>query len=233
MKRRPIAWLVVLVLALVLAGCRPAAPAAGNQVLDAGAEATQIIAQAQATSVVLRARMTASALLQVGDQASAATPVPAGTVAPAGHPAVASLPSPAGPTLSPRPRSTPIPTPGRIAALSAGSAVTNTHPMSYTVQLENVSLGTDGRLIVVNFLAPYRFTDSMTVRGRAYVIDEATGETYQDIPVMPIIGPLVGRPNANGLQSYIMFYNNDLAVKKGTVVTVVLGDFKQEHVTVK
>ncbi len=70
------------------------------------------------------------------------------------------------------------------------------------------------------------------MRGRAYVVDEATGVTYQDIPVMPIIGPLVGRPNKNGLQSYVMFSNTGLSVIKGSIVTVVLGDFKQEHVVV-
>jgi hypothetical protein len=232
MKCQSALWTTVLLLALLLAGCRSAAPA-GNQVGDAAAEATQIIAQAQATSIVLRARMTASALMQVGEQASAGASASATTLPPPVQPAVAAAPLPAGPTLPSRPRSTPIPTPARYAALSAASAITDSQWVSYTVQLENVSLGTDGRLVVVNFLAPYRFTDSLTVRGRAYVIDEATGVTYQDIPVMPIIGPLVGRPNANGLQSYIMFYNNDIAIQKGSLVTVVLANFRQEHVTVK
>jgi hypothetical protein len=50
---------------------------------------------------------------------------------------------------------------------------------------------------------------------------------------MPILGPLLGRPQHEGQIGYVMLFNTSLGIKPGSVVTVVLGDFRQEHVTVK
>jgi hypothetical protein len=64
------------------------------------------------------------------------------------------------------------------------------------------------------------------------VIDEATGTIYSGIPVAPIIGPLIAQPVHEGQIGYVMLTNDGSGIKSGSVVTVILGDFKQEHVTV-
>ena len=36
------------------------------------------------------------------------------------------------------------------------------------------------------------------------VINEATGQVYNDVPVMPIVGPLIGRPHNYSQVGYFM-----------------------------
>ena len=73
-------------------------------------------------------------------------------------------------------------------------------------------------------------------QGMVYVVDEATGAKYTEIPVLPVVGPLFGRPNQAGQTGHVMFTNatpGAAGLRRGSVVTVVLGAFKQEHVTVQ
>jgi hypothetical protein len=50
---------------------------------------------------------------------------------------------------------------------------------------------------------------------------------------MPLLGPLIGRPAHAGQIGYVMFVNTPPGLQSGARVTVVLGDFKQEHVIVQ
>ena len=66
-----------------------------------------------------------------------------------------------------------------------------------------------------------------------YVVDEATGAIYNEIPVLPVVGPLFGRPNDEDQIGYVMLVNAPSELRSGAIVTVVLGDFTQRHVTVQ
>ena len=48
-----------------------------------------------------------------------------------------------------------------------------------------------------------------------------------------MIGPLIARPKEDGQLGYVMFMNAPQPLQPGSRVTVVLGNFKQEHVVVK
>jgi len=100
------------------------------------------------------------------------------------------------------------------------------------VDLLGVEIGSDSGLILVKFKAPPSLARKWQ-RGAVYVVDEATGGIYNDIPVAPIIGPLFARPKAVGQQGYVMFKNTGPGLNSGARVTVVLGGFKQEHLIVK
>ena len=62
--------------------------------------------------------------------------------------------------------------------------------------------------------------------------DESTQTVYDDIPVVPVLGALFGRPVEDGQIGYVMFANLP-PLAAGAQVTVVLGGFRQEHVRVQ
>jgi hypothetical protein len=96
-------------------------------------------------------------------------------------------------------------------------------------------VGTETGLILVQFKAPPAVARKWQ-QGMVYVVDEATGAKYNEIPVLPIVGPLFGRPKEAGQTGHVMFANaapGAAGLRRGSVVTVVLGAFKQEHVTVQ
>jgi hypothetical protein len=84
----------------------------------------------------------------------------------------------------------------------------------------------------VGFKVPPRTAENWW-QGSVYVIDEGTGTVYKDIPVAPIIGPLLAKPVEEGQIGYAMLNNYRNGVKSGSVVSVVLGKFKREHITVQ
>lgn len=69
---------------------------------------------------------------------------------------------------------------------------------------------------------------------KAYIIDEKTGRHYS-VPVTKKLGPLrqsglQTKPNKN----YFMFFANPARVlKRGDMVSVVIGDFKAEHIKIE
>jgi hypothetical protein len=139
-------------------------------------------------------------------------------------------PGPATPT--PAPPSTPIPNPDRqitnaTLAPTPGAGAED----ESQVQLLGVSLGTESGLIVVQFKAPPELARQWQ-QLEVYVVDEATGTTYNEIPVAPVIGPLFTRPKQAGQIGYLMLVNTDNSLRQGAQVTVVLGKFNQEHVPV-
>jgi hypothetical protein len=95
-----------------------------------------------------------------------------------------------------------------------------------------VGFAAEGGFIMVQYKAP-PLVARQWMQGTVYVRDEATGNVFSEIPVMPKIGPLIGRPREPGQPGYVMLVNPRGALKPGATVTVVLGDFQQEHVTVR
>ena len=99
------------------------------------------------------------------------------------------------------------------------------------VHLVAVGLGADSRYIAVHFKAPPMLARRWQA-GMLYVVDERTRRVYDSIPVVPVVGALLGRPQSTGQTGYVMLVNAPpLAV--GAIVTVVLGSFKKTHVRIR
>jgi hypothetical protein len=213
--KKKLRFLIPLLFALAClslsAACaaQPATPPP-DLVGNAGAEATAIIARAQATALILQAHATAAALVQNLPLASP-TSRPTAVDGASATPASPAAPTPTAPSVSPTPVST--------------------EQTEIPVQLLSVSIGAENNYIVVSFKASPATCRNWT-QGNVWVIDEASKIKYNNVPVMPIIGPLFARPKVAGQSGYVMFINTDGKVAPGAVVTVVLGDFVQEHVKV-
>ncbi len=231
-RRSAILALTVL-LVFWISGCTPSPGAAREESLTdrAGAEATALLQRAEATAIILRAQATAAALTQ-GKSGPAVAPSPAASaVAPA----------------TPRTVATEVTTPTAAAAMSQSQATPAFAPSSASTLAEKegsdeavepgvqslaVSIAGDGDFIRVQFLADPEEVQSWAP-GNVSVIDEATGTSYSEIPVMGSVGILFARPQQPGQSGYIMFTNYRHGVKPGSVVTVVLGDTRREHVIVQ
>lgn len=100
------------------------------------------------------------------------------------------------------------------------------------VELLGVSLGTESGLILVQFKAPPAVTRHWQ-QGNVYITDETTGAVYNEIPVVPIIGPLFARPLEADKIGYVMLVNLPIPLRSGALVTVNLGEYIFEHVSVK
>lgn len=221
-------WLIFLLwiaLPIDLAACGAANGAGEPDVRDkAAAEATAILQQAEATAMVLQARAMATAMIEKAG-AVPATPVPA-KAEPTSAPAIVTV-QPAG-------------------AQDGGVAATQTRPVPQAVrtlapaatnadqQMEVLGVGfaAEGGLIMVRFKAPPKTVEQWW-QGRVSVVDEATGKVYNEIPVAPLIGPLIGRPKIAGQSGYVMLVNTPPGIQPGSTVTVKLGNFQQEHVIVR
>jgi hypothetical protein len=186
------------------------APATVDPLAAAAAQATAIVQQAQATALVLKAQAQATAVMA---QASAPdyTPTPAPTMAielTTEDPPLASL-TPAAPQGDENePRSVQV------------------------VEVMRVGFAGEGGLIHVQFRAPPEVAEKWW-QGSASVTDEGNGAVYNEIPVLPRIGPLIGRPKREGQLGYVMLVNTPPGLRPGALVTVVLGGYTFEHVQVQ
>ena len=172
-----------------------------------------MIQSAEATAMVLRAQAMATTLMQSAGAAGA-------TSAPTAMPL---------PTLksTPSPDSTALPTPSSLVGGGTPQGVATSQ-----VRLVGVSVGTESDLILVQFKANPSVARKWQ-QGAVYVVDEATGAIYNEIPVLPVVGPLFGRPKDEDQIGYVMLVNAPSELRSGAIVTVVLGDFTQQHVTVQ
>jgi len=100
------------------------------------------------------------------------------------------------------------------------------------VEIVAVTTAADGAYIMVQFRAPAR-TAASWFQGKVSVVDESNGTEYTEIPSVGDIGPLISRPKADGQLGYVMLTNAPVPLKPGAVVTVVLGEFKQEHLIIQ
>ena len=215
--------LLMCISAASLTGCA-AGPGTGEDKSvsvneQAALEATAIIQRAEATAIVLQAQAKATVLIQNAGAASAA-------------------PATATPTaVLPALKMTRVPTStgmaGPATEVRATPGITSTDKASLSqVELLGVSLAAEGNYIYVPFRAPPS-TARKWRQGNVSVTDEATSIIYDGIPVQPLIGPLIAHPIHAGQIGYVMFVNTDSGIHTGSIVTVVLGDFKQEHVIVQ
>jgi hypothetical protein len=197
-----------IVLFCLFACCtQPSVSTAPDPVATAEAQATAIVQNARATAIIALAQEQATVLAAE----PAATQVsPASTNTP-----VTRVES----GVSPQPDAT-------------STAVAANVSQTMTAEIVRVSIVPDSGLIQVQFKAAPSISGKWQY-WNVYVVDEATGTSYNDIPDVPLIGRLLAKPqNANQL-GYVMFNNTDGKLRKGGVVTVVLGDFKQEHIQVQ
>jgi hypothetical protein len=111
-------------------------------------------------------------------------------------------------------------------------AATPTVTGTIEVRVLSVALGAEGGFIIVNFMAPPAVA-TRWYQGAVWVEDEATGARYSEVGVMPVVGPLFGRPVEPGQPGYVMLVNAPAPLRPGAVVTVVLGDYVFEHQTVQ
>ncbi len=209
-------WLLYM-LVLALAGCSPAPkPVESPSLVDkAGAEATAVLQRAEATAIVLRAQSTAAAMIANARGAEAAQATPTATRA------ASALAPDSVPVLS----ASPVPSP-------AAQPIAETANPSVPIELVGVGFGADGDFIVVNYMADPATARQKIQQMYVSVTDEATGVVYREVPVMPLLGPLIAHPIQDGQAGYVMLVNMGRTLQPGALVTVVLGDFKQEHVTV-
>jgi hypothetical protein len=211
-------WVIVIASLSVLAGC--AAPGATSGELSlkdkAVAEATAIIQRAEATAIGLQAQATASAML---DRAKGEPPT--------AEPIVVT----ATPEFVPVSPAAPSPGSNSTSDLPTAAAPAATQAVTPSVELLGVGFAADTGFIMVQFKADPRAARRW-MQGTVYVVDESSGTIYNEIPVMPTVGPLFGRPKEPGQVGYVMLVNAPPGIRPGSSVTVVLGDFKQEHVTV-
>jgi hypothetical protein len=179
-----------------------------DMVDSAAVEATALVQQARATAIVLEAQVQATALVEQALQPDS-TPAPA-------------VPGP-GIRTSPTPAAEAVP----IVQAEADPEVED-----IPIQITSVGFAAEGGMIVVRFLAPPEEAAKWW-QGSVSVTDEGNGEIYDEVPVMPRIGPLIGRPKVAGQAGYVMLMNVPPYLQPGAQVTVVLGAHEFEHVPVQ
>jgi hypothetical protein len=201
----------ILLLVLLLAGgcSSPAAPPPPNSTAVA-TEGVEAQAAREATVIVARARATAMVLKAQAEATSLAQPdSPTPEADPAGAVATAVL------GTSTAPRQTP----------------TKPNEEEYRIELLDVGYAGEGGFIIVRFHATRKAADDLWP-GRLSVTDEATGAIYAEVPLMPVVGLLVGRPRSFDQIGYVMFTNSPPGLPPGSLVTIKLGKLTQEHVRV-
>jgi hypothetical protein len=226
MNKDRFAQIALTLLMLILAGCAsqtaptPAAviptPTAHDPLAQAAAEATAIVLQAQATALVLQAQAQATQLIEQAGLAPATPEAPVTTTAALTLAVQATAPANEAPAPD---------TPSTDLA----AQVT---PAAETVELLGVSFAAEGGFLIVNFRAPPSVVQDW-YQGRVSVTNEASQTVFNEIPVLPVIGPLIGRPVEAGQIGYVMLTHNPPTLRPGNLVTVILGEYKFEHVKVE
>lgn len=103
------------------------------------------------------------------------------------------------------------------------------------IRVLNIRLSAEG--LMLDFR--YRVLDAVKAAPlfsrefKPYLIDEATGARFL-VPDSPKVGALrTTRPPKEGKNYFIIFVNPGRYIKAGNKVTVVIGDFKAEHLVVE
>jgi hypothetical protein len=166
-------------------------------------------AVAQATMIIQRAQATAL-VLQANQQANAiisgATQTPTEQLEPVG-----STTAPQESQLTP---------------------TATVHGSPAAVEVIRVSFAAEGGFIIVDYKADPDTAESFWP-GVVSVTDEGTGTVYNEVPVMPKIGPMISRPVLDGQVGYVLFVNAPPYLQKGTLVTVKLANYIFEHIIVE
>jgi hypothetical protein len=202
--------LVMAALAFCLAGCAAATSHATGSTLreQAAKEATAIVERAEATALVLRAEATARALTHVETQ----TP-PAMTDATLPQPSLSAQAIPARPTEQ-------VPAPSSEAGQE-----------SLAVEVVSIQVASQSGFLVLQYKADPTFVGKLSPT-QFYLRDEATGTEYRDIPTLPSMGLMFGRPQRAGQIATVLFSNVG-NLQPGATMTVVIGSIKHEHVVLR
>ncbi len=178
----------------------------------AAQEATAIVQQAQATALVLQAQAQATAVMLQANTYNS-EPIPEATW-------MAYIPS----------------------AESTEEVEINTQEdesqeepsleAETSVEVVSVGFAGEGGFIIIRFLAPAKVAERWW-QGSVSVEDESSGDIYNEIPVLPKIGPLIGRPKQDGQLGYVMLVNSPPGLRTDALVTVILGEYRFEHIPVK
>lgn len=204
---------IPLIAGILLAGCvSPMQSDEEGTVLDAAeAEATQIIQQAQATALVLQAQTEATVMMaQAGGSGVSGDPGPTLAVL--------------APTSVPKKIGTAQATPAAATKMNRDKETT-----PQEIRILRVGFAGEGGMILIQFIAPPDEAEKWW-QGSVSVLDEDTGELYNEIPVMPKIGPMIGRPKRYGQIGYVMLVNAPPYLQPGAKVTVTLGAHIFEHI---
>jgi hypothetical protein len=110
--------------------------------------------------------------------------------------------------------------------------LTSMEPDGDNVQLSGVKIAAEGPMIMVSFRGPSKLIDKWS-QGTIYVVDEATKSQYGQITIAPVLGPLFSKPKTDNGGGYVMLDNPGGGIRPGSVVTVVLGNYKRVHITVE
>lgn len=134
------------------------------------------------------------------------------------------------------PLSTPTPAPGESAA-AAISGVTPESSLAERWGIEIVSIQQTAGGYMIDFryriLDPEKAQPLLDKKVQPYLVDEASGAKFM-VPSPPIVGAMrASGPVTPGKIFYIVFANPGKYVKVGKQVTVVIGDFKAEHLTLR
>jgi hypothetical protein len=103
------------------------------------------------------------------------------------------------------------------------------------IEVTNIRLSAHGSMVDFRYriLDPEKAKSLTDRNARPYLIDEASGEKSY-VPNAPKMGSLRAKGNPiTGRTYFILFSNPKGTVKEGNNVTVVIGDFKAEGLTVK
>jgi hypothetical protein len=203
--------LALFCLGITLAACNRQAgqPDAVDLLGTAAAEATQIIQQARATALVMEAQRQATALVGSVGQTAVPSTMPGAT-------AILPVPSQEVGTTQ----------------TTEEQAASSPTPRGATVELISVGIGAEGLFVQVYFIAPPAIAGGW-YQGNVSVTEEASGTVYNEIPVLPVVGPLFGKPVEDGQVGYVMLVNAPVPLQPGAQVTVKLGDYIFEHIQVK
>jgi hypothetical protein len=126
---------------------------------------------------------------------------------------------------------TPLPA-ADMTRLLAAYKKASSEPDPDGVELLSVGLAQDIRQIMVVFKGSPGVIANWW-QGSVFVVDESRAMVYKIIPVAPLIGPLIGKPKEADQVGYCMLVNQDGGITSGSVVTVVLGSYKREHIKVQ
>jgi hypothetical protein len=88
-----------------------------------------------------------------------------------------------------------------------------------------ISICGEGDLINARF----KIDEKMKRPGPIYIQDEATGKIC-NVAVTPKIGPLMSSRKKLGNYAFCIFNNIDNVIKVGSPITLVLGEFRKEHI---
>ena len=106
---------------------------------------------------------------------------------------------------------------------------------TWGIRIEGIRLSAAGYMLDFRYrvLDPEKAALLFDRKTKPYLIDQKSGAKFM-VPSPPKVGPLrTSDPPQKGRTYFIMFANPGKYIKQGYKVTVVIGDFRLEDLTVK